>query len=181
MRNKETWHLQIVDAIEGFKKNITFLSDDGFSFKSIIQFANNNGFSENNTSGNQLLKKFLESETLDLKVNKIDKKLEGLFEEIESLGLYPNVIYKYGKGVRLKITYFKLFGPDIPYFLEKAKKIYFPESLEVQQLFGTDNVKLYEMWVPEYKKWVKETNKNHLKFLFKDISTNMKKEIEILG
>lgn len=181
MRNKETWHLQIVDAVEGFKKNINFLSDDGFNFKSLIQFANNKGYNEQNTTGNQLLKKFLESETLDLKAKKIDKKLGELFEEIESLGLYPNVVYKYGKGVRLKITYFQMFGPDVHYFLAKAKKIYFPESLEVQHIFGTDNMKLYEMWVPEYKKWVKESNKDYLKPLFNELSVTMKKRIVELG
>lgn len=177
MKDRDVWILQITDTIDGLTKRTNCISKNSIAINEITNFASLKGFDETNISGAQLVKTYLERQTLDINGKVIDENLKNLLIQIESLGLYPSITYTYRKGVNLKIKYFQPFSSDVPYFLTKAKEIFYPNSIHLQEVFGADSVNLYELWASEYKRWITKSNKSYLQETFNETSTTITSNI----
>ncbi|MCK2000314.1 hypothetical protein MZM54_02785 [[Brevibacterium] frigoritolerans] len=169
------WQLEILSKLDLLTNNIKYLYKQEI-IHSVFEYAKEINYKDLNEQ--ELIRQYLKETPLNLSLKKIDAELSYIIDQIESTSLYPVLNYKYDTGVELHINYISLFEAEIPYFINKAKKIYWPDSLEIQGMFGLPIEDQFEQWVPQYIEWVRTTNADFFNRLFDRINGDIRQAIK---
>lgn len=169
------WQLEILSKLDLLTNDIKYLYKQEI-IHSVFEYAKEINYKDLNEQ--ELIRQYLKERPLNLSIKKIDAELSYIIDQIESTSLYPVLNYNYDTGVELHINYISLFEAEIPYFINKAKKIYWPDSLEIQGMFGLPIEVQFEQWVPQYIEWVRTTNADFFNRLFDRINRDIRQAIE---